>query len=138
MYAGHFATALVLKAKVPEAPTWGILLGVGVLDLLFGPFVLLGFESVTLTPGQSPGFSLDQNRLVTFSRHLHHVVDSRPCGAAPGILLAAIKDRTVFWWKANRGSCGGPDSARHELALAFRPVGSRRRGLTSDSRRGKT
>ena len=59
MYAGHFAAGLALKAKVPEAPTWGVLLGVGVLDLLFGPFVLLGFEAVRLTPDQSPGFSLD-------------------------------------------------------------------------------
>ena len=59
MYAGHFAAGLALKAKTPEAPTWGILLGVGVLDILFGPFVLLGLETVTLTPGQSPGFSLD-------------------------------------------------------------------------------
>ena len=59
MYAGHFAAGLALKAKVPEAPTWGVLLGVGVLDLLFGPFVLLGFEVATLTPDQSPGFSLD-------------------------------------------------------------------------------
>ena len=59
MYAGHFAAGMVLKAKVPEAPTWGILIGVGVLDLLFGPFVLFGFETVTLTPGQPPGFSLD-------------------------------------------------------------------------------
>ena len=38
---------------------WGILLGVGLLDLLFGPFVLLGLERVTLTPLISPGFSLD-------------------------------------------------------------------------------
>ncbi len=59
MYAGHFAAGLALKAKTPEAPTWGVLLGVGVLDILFGPFVLLGLETVTLTPGQSPGFSLD-------------------------------------------------------------------------------
>ena len=59
MYAGHFAAGLALKGKVPEAPTWGILLGVGVLDLLFGPFVLIGIEHVSLTPGQSPGFSLD-------------------------------------------------------------------------------
>ncbi len=57
MYAGHFAAGLALKAKTPEAPTWGVLLGVGVLDILFGPFVLLGLEAVTLTPGQSPGFS---------------------------------------------------------------------------------
>ncbi len=59
MYAGHFAAGLALKGKVPEAPTWGILLGVGVLVILFGPFVLIGIEQVTLTPAQSPGFSLD-------------------------------------------------------------------------------
>ena len=59
MYAGHFATAMVLKAKQPEAPTWGLLVGVGVLDLLFGPFVLAGIERVSVTPGVSPGFSLD-------------------------------------------------------------------------------
>jgi membrane-bound metal-dependent hydrolase YbcI (DUF457 family) len=59
VYAGHFAAGLALKAKAPEAPTWGILLGVGFLDLLFGPFVLLGLEQVSLTPDVSPGFSLD-------------------------------------------------------------------------------
>lgn len=59
MYAGHFAAGLALKAKEPKAPMWGILVGVGLLDLLFGPFVLVGIEQATLTPGQSPGFSLD-------------------------------------------------------------------------------
>jgi hypothetical protein len=38
---------------------WGILIGVGLLDLLFGPSVLLGIERAAVTPGQSPGFSLD-------------------------------------------------------------------------------
>lgn len=59
MYAGHYAAAVVLRAREPRAPFWGILIGVGLLDLLFGPFVLLGIERVTLTPGVSPGFSLD-------------------------------------------------------------------------------
>lgn len=59
MYAGHFAAGLALKARVPEAPTWGLLLGVGVLDILFGPLVIMGIERATLTPGLSPGFSLD-------------------------------------------------------------------------------
>lgn len=59
MYAGHFAAGLVIKARAPQASTWGLLLGVGVLDLLFGPLVLAGVESVSLTPGVSPGFSLD-------------------------------------------------------------------------------
>jgi membrane-bound metal-dependent hydrolase YbcI (DUF457 family) len=38
---------------------WGILIGVGLLDLLFGPFILIGIEQASLTPGISPGFSLD-------------------------------------------------------------------------------
>lgn len=59
MYAGHFAAGLALKAKEPKAPTWGILLGVGVLDLLFGPFVLMGIERASLTPSVSPGFTLE-------------------------------------------------------------------------------
>jgi len=59
MYVGHFAAGLALKAKVPQAPTWGLLIGVGVLDILFGPFVLLGIEHATITPGHSPGFRLD-------------------------------------------------------------------------------
>ncbi len=60
MYAGHFAVALALKAQEPKAPTWGLLVGVGFLDILFGPFVLAGIERVSLTPGISPGFSLDR------------------------------------------------------------------------------
>ena len=59
MYAGHFSAGLALKGRYPETPTWGLLLGVGLLDVLFGPFVLLGIEHVTMTPGVSPGFSLD-------------------------------------------------------------------------------
>ena len=59
MYAGHFAAGLAIKARVPEAPTAGLLAGVALLDLLFAPFVLLGVERVTPTPGHPPGFSLD-------------------------------------------------------------------------------
>ena len=59
MYAGHFAAALALKARQPRAPTWALLVGVALLDLLFGVFVPLGFERVTATPGVSPGFRLD-------------------------------------------------------------------------------
>jgi LexA-binding, inner membrane-associated putative hydrolase len=59
MYAGHFAMGLAIKARKPVAPTWGILIGTGLMDILFGPFVLLGIERVTMTPGRPPGFSLD-------------------------------------------------------------------------------
>jgi hypothetical protein len=59
MYAGHFSAGLVIKGHTPAAPTWGLLVGVGLLDILFGPFVLLGIERVSITPTVSPGFSLD-------------------------------------------------------------------------------
>jgi hypothetical protein len=35
MYACHFATGLALKATQPKAPTWALLLGAGMLDVLF-------------------------------------------------------------------------------------------------------
>ena len=46
MYAGHFAAGLAMKAKQPSAPTWALLLGTGLLDVLFGIFVMLGIERV--------------------------------------------------------------------------------------------
>jgi membrane-bound metal-dependent hydrolase YbcI (DUF457 family) len=59
MYAGHFAAGLALKAMEPNTPTWALLLGVGVLDLLFGILLVAGIERATITPGIAPGFSLD-------------------------------------------------------------------------------
>lgn len=59
MYVGHFAAGLAIKAREPKAPTWALLVGVGLLDILFGPFVLAGIERATVTPSISPGFSLD-------------------------------------------------------------------------------
>jgi hypothetical protein len=59
MYVGHFAAGLALKAREPRAPTWALLVGVGLLDILFGPFVLLGIERASVRPDISPGFTLD-------------------------------------------------------------------------------
>ncbi len=59
MYAGHLAAGLAMKAREPRAPTWALLIGVGFVDILFGAFVLMGIERVTMTPGVSPGFRLD-------------------------------------------------------------------------------
>jgi hypothetical protein len=59
VYAGHFAAALAIKAKQPDVPTWAVLFATGLLDVLFGMFVLLGIERVTMTPHTTPGFSLD-------------------------------------------------------------------------------
>ena len=59
MYVGHFRSGSRRQSAGAEGPTWALLIGVGFLDILFGPFVLAGIERATVTPGVSPGFSLD-------------------------------------------------------------------------------
>jgi membrane-bound metal-dependent hydrolase YbcI (DUF457 family) len=44
MYAGHFASALVLKTIKPPAPTWALVTACGLPDLLFGLLYALGIE----------------------------------------------------------------------------------------------
>jgi hypothetical protein len=46
MYAGHFASALLLKTAKPETPTWALVAGAGLLDILFGVLVALGVEGL--------------------------------------------------------------------------------------------
>jgi len=67
MYAGHFAVGLAMKARQPAAPTWALLLGTGLLDVLFGIFLMLGIERATMTPHVGQGFSLD---FIDWSRSL--------------------------------------------------------------------
>jgi len=91
MYAGHFAAGLALKARTPEAPTWGLLTGVALLDILFGPFVLAGIERVSVTPTVSPGFSLDY---IDWSHSLMMSIvcppSSRSCSCAEAALWPAL------------------------------------------------
>jgi hypothetical protein len=47
VYPGHFAAGLAIKTLKPESPTWGIMVGVGLLDWLFGVFVMFGIEGGT-------------------------------------------------------------------------------------------
>jgi membrane-bound metal-dependent hydrolase YbcI (DUF457 family) len=44
MYPGHFAAGLALKAAEPRASTLGLMLGVGLLDIIFGVLVPFGVE----------------------------------------------------------------------------------------------
>jgi membrane-bound metal-dependent hydrolase YbcI (DUF457 family) len=87
VYAGHYAAGLAIKANQPQAPTWALLLGVGLLDVLFGIFVMLGIERVTVTPGSSPGFSLD---FIDWSHSL-----------AMSLVWAALF--SSFFWKRGAG-----------------------------------
>jgi hypothetical protein len=48
MYPGHLAAGLALKVSEPRASTLGIMVGVGLLDLIFAVGVGLGVEGGTL------------------------------------------------------------------------------------------
>ena len=91
MYVGHFASALAMKAKEPRAPTWALVLGVGVLDVLFGIFVPLGIERASLTPGVSPGFRLD------FIDWSHSLAMSLVWAALFGVLFLRRGTAVAVW-----------------------------------------
>jgi hypothetical protein len=51
MYAPHFAAALVIKGRTPEAPLWALLIGAFVPDLLWIALARIGIE-----PAQGSNF----------------------------------------------------------------------------------
>jgi hypothetical protein len=59
VYAGHFAAAAVLRTTEPRAPFWSLLLGVGMLDILFAPFVLSGMDQVSIDESMPVGLVFD-------------------------------------------------------------------------------
>ncbi|PYV52249.1 MAG: hypothetical protein DMG98_24460, partial [Acidobacteria bacterium] len=51
MYAPHFAAALAIKGRTPEAPLWALLIGAFVPDLLWITLARIGIE-----PAQTSNF----------------------------------------------------------------------------------
>lgn len=59
MYAAHFAIGLALQSRTPRQPAWPIVLGVGLLDLLNGLFIVLGWDQVSPNPAAGPYLYFD-------------------------------------------------------------------------------
>lgn len=59
MYAGHFAIGLALQSHAPRQPAWPILVGVGLLDLLNGLFIVLGWDQVSPNLAAGPYLYFD-------------------------------------------------------------------------------
>src|SRR5580693_8013364 len=51
MYAAHFAAGLAIKGRVPQAPTWALLVAAFLPDFFWIAFGLAGIE-----PSQGPAF----------------------------------------------------------------------------------
>jgi hypothetical protein len=59
MYAGHFAIALAMHAARPTLPALPILLGVGVLDIVYGVFVATGVSHALPNSASGPYLFFD-------------------------------------------------------------------------------
>jgi membrane-bound metal-dependent hydrolase YbcI (DUF457 family) len=54
MYPGHFAAGLALKTVEPRAPTLGLMVGVGFIDLVFGALVPFHIEGGSFRHFETP------------------------------------------------------------------------------------
>lgn len=59
MLIGHYAPGLFLKRAAPSIPLWALFVANQFLDLLWGPFVLLGIERCRIVPGFTQSNALD-------------------------------------------------------------------------------
>lgn len=59
MYVGHFAIGVALKARFPEVPALPIVMGIGVLDIIDGAFILAGINQVTANLSSGPSLFFD-------------------------------------------------------------------------------
>ena len=59
MYVGHFAIGLAIKACAPKVRALPVILGVGVLDILDGIFIVAGLDRVTANLNAGPYLFFD-------------------------------------------------------------------------------
>ena len=59
MYVGHFAIGLAIKARCPKVPPLPIMMGIGLLDILNGAFILAGIDRVTPNLERGPYLFFD-------------------------------------------------------------------------------
>lgn len=58
MFVGHYAPALLLRARVPDAPLWALFLAVQLVDLGFFVLSFAGVERFVDRPGEHPPFEV--------------------------------------------------------------------------------
>src|SRR5256886_16882488 len=90
MYAPHFAAALAIKGRTPEAPLWALLIGAFVPDLLWIALARIGIE-----PAQTSNFFDDWSHslisvaiLATLFASLSSAGETSLCSDLAGRVLA--------------------------------------------------
>jgi len=71
VFAGHYSAAFAAKAAEPRAPLWVLLVAAQLVDIVWGPFVLLGIEQASLDT-RLPSNALD----LVYMPYTHSLVGS--------------------------------------------------------------
>jgi hypothetical protein len=86
--AGHFGFAAAVKAKVPRAPLWALMLACVWMDVVFIPLFAAGIEPIEALPGTRGGYGQG----VIHADYTHSLVGALVI-AATFALVAAIRYR---------------------------------------------
>jgi hypothetical protein len=89
MYVGHFAIGMAMKASLPRARAFPILMGVGLLDIVDGILIMLGIDRVTPDLSAGPYLFYD----LTFIDWDHSLLMAIVLSFAWGAFF--LKDRNV-------------------------------------------
>lgn len=88
MIAGHFGFAAAVKAKVPRAPLWALMLASVWLDVIFVPLFAAGIEPIEKVAGTSGGYGEG----IIHADYTHSLVGALVIAAAFGLVCA-------IWWR---------------------------------------
>lgn len=92
MIAGHFGLAAAVKSRVPEAPTWALMLATVWLDVLFTPLFAAGVEGTApFNGGDGTGYG----RAVIHADWTHSIVGALLLSALFGLFFAPRQGRKV-------------------------------------------
>ncbi len=91
MFVGHLAIGVAIKAGAPRTPTWPIMIGVSLMDILNGLFSVMGINQVTPNLARGPYLFFD----LTFIDWDHSLL----MALVLAILWAGLfrKDKTTAW-----------------------------------------
>lgn len=85
MIAGHFGFAAAVKSRVPEAPTWALMLASVWMDVLFVPLLVAGVETVQPF---GEGGKMGYGQLVIHADWTHSLLGALAIAAAFGAVCA--------------------------------------------------
>ena len=104
MVAGHFGLAAAVKAQVPAAPLWALMLATVWLDVVFAPLLVAGVERIEDVPGTDGGYG---DHIIR-ADYTHSLVGA-------GLLAALFGVVAARWWGRRVGTVLGAVVFSHWL-----------------------